>query len=124
MIQRVKMTVVDICFVFTFPVDGPEIAYFNSSQVVREGRNVTLDCSAEGNPEPIAEWTFQSQSKTIGMRETSLTISKVTSDNVGKYTCTARNDLGNITRTVSLTVESTSDAMSYEYVSALIEKWI
>ncbi|KAF4073716.1 hypothetical protein AMELA_G00246430 [Ameiurus melas] len=85
---------------------GPRIKPDNSSEVVEAGGDVSLSCTAEGNPEPEVRWSFQNHIKATGRRQTVLTISKAWLADAGVYTCTATNDLGNDTRTVSLTVES------------------
>lgn len=77
--------------------------------MVKEGEDVSLNCTADGNPEPEVKWHFKSQTKATGRRQTTLTISKASADDDGHYTCTATNDLGNVIRTVSLIVKSKSD---------------
>ncbi|KAF5908817.1 intercellular adhesion molecule 5 isoform X1, partial [Clarias magur] len=84
---------------------GPEIEPGNSSHVMQKGETVSLSCTAEGNPEPEVTWSFQSQTKATGRRQTTLTISEATFVDDGLYTCTAMNDLGNDTRTVKVHVE-------------------
>lgn len=80
--------------------------------MVIEGGDVSLNCTAEGNPEPEVEWRFQNQSKLSGKGQAMLTISTVSFDDGGEYTCTATNDLGSVTKTVLLTVERESDPSS------------
>ncbi|KAB5530702.1 hypothetical protein PHYPO_G00132430 [Pangasianodon hypophthalmus] len=84
---------------------GPEIGPDNSTEVVKEGGAVSLSCTAEGNPEPEVTWSFQSKTRVTGRRQTTLTISEASLEDDGVYTCTATNDLGSDTRTVSLRVE-------------------
>ncbi|KAF4073719.1 hypothetical protein AMELA_G00246540 [Ameiurus melas] len=84
----------------------PRIKPDNPSEVVKAGGDVSLNCTAEGNPEPEVRWSFQNHIKATGRRQTVLTISKAWLAHTGEYTCTATNDLGKDTRTVSLTVES------------------
>ncbi|MCJ8746095.1 hypothetical protein PDJAM_G00137840 [Pangasius djambal] len=84
---------------------SPEIWPDNSTEVVKEGGDVSLSCTAEGNPEPEVTWSFQSKTTVTERRQTTLTISEASLDDDGVYTCTATNDLGRDTRTVSLRVE-------------------
>uniref|UniRef100_A0AAR2K8A6 Ig-like domain-containing protein n=1 Tax=Pygocentrus nattereri TaxID=42514 RepID=A0AAR2K8A6_PYGNA len=84
---------------------GPEIESGDESVEVYEGRDVTLPCTAEGNPEPEVKWSFNNQSKTTGGRQTTLTISGATPADGGEYTCTATNTFGSQTRRVFLVVK-------------------
>ncbi|KAL7826835.1 hypothetical protein AOLI_G00320440 [Acnodon oligacanthus] len=96
---------------------GPEIESGDESVEVYEGRNVTLPCTAEGNPEPNIIWSFNNQSKTTGGRQTTLTISGATFDDGGEYTCTALNTIGSRTRRVLLVVKEIPDRVSISTVS-------
>lgn len=96
----------------TSSIDGPEIQPLGHSEVVKVGKDVSLTCTAEGNPVPVVKWSFQNQNKTTGRRQTILTIFKATSADAGEYTCTATNDFGNVTRTVTLSVTSKSDVIA------------
>ncbi|KAL7883643.1 hypothetical protein SRHO_G00013010, partial [Serrasalmus rhombeus] len=96
---------------------GPEIESGDESVEVYEGRNVTLPCTAEGNPEPEVKWSFNNQSKTTGGRQTTLTISGATSADGGEYTCTATNTVGSQTRRVFLVVKEIPDRVYISIVN-------
>ncbi|XP_047663748.1 hemicentin-1-like isoform X3 [Tachysurus fulvidraco] len=87
---------------------GPEIQPVTPSEVVKAGNDLSLSCTAEGNPEPQVRWSFQNQTKATGRRQAILNLSKTKSADAGEYLCTASNELGSKTRTVSLTVEESN----------------
>uniref|UniRef100_A0A8C8DL68 Ig-like domain-containing protein n=1 Tax=Oryzias sinensis TaxID=183150 RepID=A0A8C8DL68_9TELE len=77
----------------------------NTSEEIIPGQNMTLDCSAEGNPEPETHWNYTSAENlhmaTVG-RHKIMTITRATSTNAGHYICVASNKLGRVTRSVLL----------------------
>uniref|UniRef100_A0A3B3H9V8 Ig-like domain-containing protein n=1 Tax=Oryzias latipes TaxID=8090 RepID=A0A3B3H9V8_ORYLA len=83
----------------------PEFNQGNTSEEIIPGQNMTLDCSAEGNPEPETHWNFTSAENlhmaTVG-RHKIMTITRATSTNAGHYICVASNKLGRVTRSVLL----------------------
>ncbi|XP_053349183.1 cell adhesion molecule 4-like isoform X2 [Clarias gariepinus] len=83
----------------------PEIEAGKATEVVMEGEAVSLICTAGGNPEPEVTWSFHSQTKATGRRKTTFTIWNTTLADDGVYTCTATNELGSDTRTVSVQVQ-------------------
>ncbi|XP_053468821.1 hemicentin-2 [Ictalurus furcatus] len=85
-----------------------EIQLDEPSQVVTVGNDVSLSCTAEGNPEPEVTWSFQNQSKTTGRRQITLNIAKAKATDAGEYTCTASNKLGRNTKIATLTVQESN----------------
>lgn len=90
-----------------FPsTDPPEFNQGNTSEKIIPGQNMTLDCSADGNPKPETHWNYTSAENlhvaTVG-RHKIMTITRATSTNAGKYVCVASNKLGMETRFVLLT---------------------
>ncbi|XP_047006410.1 hemicentin-2 isoform X1 [Ictalurus punctatus] len=85
-----------------------EIQLDKPSQVVNVGTDVSLSCTAEGNPEPEVTWSFQNQSKTTGRRQITLNVAKAKATDAGEYTCTASNKLGRNTKIVTLTVQESN----------------
>ncbi|XP_074553255.1 uncharacterized protein LOC141809915 [Halichoeres trimaculatus] len=72
---------------------------------VNTGENVTLHCSAGGNPPPKIHWEYVSAvnvKETTGGRHVNITITGATSTNVGVYKCNATNDIGSVTRSVTV----------------------
>uniref|UniRef100_A0AAR2K4T8 Ig-like domain-containing protein n=1 Tax=Pygocentrus nattereri TaxID=42514 RepID=A0AAR2K4T8_PYGNA len=96
---------------------GPEIESGDESVEVYEGRDVTLSCTTEGNPEPEVKWSFNNQSKTTGGRQTTLTISGATPADGGEYTCTATNTFGSQTKRIFLVVKEIPDRVSISFVN-------
>uniref|UniRef100_A0A8C6L0Q1 Ig-like domain-containing protein n=1 Tax=Nothobranchius furzeri TaxID=105023 RepID=A0A8C6L0Q1_NOTFU len=68
-------------------------------------RDVTFDCSAEGNPDPEIKWIYKpahNLKETTEGRQKIITVTAATSTNAGFYICVATNKVGNVTRTVTL----------------------
>lgn len=53
-----------------------------------EGKEVTLTCDVEGNPEPEIIWTHEGTDTVLGVGR-DLTIKNLTIDHTGRYTCRA-----------------------------------
>ncbi|KAI5620893.1 intercellular adhesion molecule 5 precursor, partial [Silurus asotus] len=83
---------------------GPEI-HLAKTLEVKTGNDVSLNCTAIGNPEPEVRWTFRGQFKTNGSRQAILKITNAKSDHGGQYTCNATNKLGSKTATVLLKIK-------------------
>jgi len=66
--------------------------------VVKKGTEVTLECSASGNPVPTVTWTRDNdllpEGTYSGQNRHSYTISNVDRFHAGKYTCRAANGVG------------------------------
>lgn len=76
-------------------------------QVVLEGSNLTLDCSATGNPTPNITWRKDGSSAVLHQGETYIIVN-VTRHAAGDYICTAWNGMGsqkNVTATVHVHCE-------------------
>lgn len=110
--------------VWTFSIDAPKIKQDIQSETVNESEAVYLNCIADGNPVPQVMWIFKNQTMATGSQQNTLMISKVTGNDAGEYTCTAENDLGFDTRTVSLKVESKSDVIDVNEIQRICaSKW-
>jgi len=77
--------------------------------VVNESGTASFQCEAEGNPEPKVAWLKQNSSLPADKRVVSsrgeLVITDVTSKDKGRYTCVARNVLGEVTSSATLSVQ-------------------
>ena len=91
--------------------DAPEFKEGNYTKDVILGENVTLTCSAEGNPAPEIHWKYKdipNVIQTTWRRQRNINITKATSTNAGVYNCTATNKVGAVTRAVRVAVKGTS----------------
>ena len=75
---------------------------------VNRGENVTIDCSAEGNPVPEIHFKYSpalNVKNTTWGRQKRISITGATSTNAGVYSCVAINEVGNGTLSVTLTIK-------------------
>ncbi|CAL4067055.1 unnamed protein product, partial [Meganyctiphanes norvegica] len=72
------------------------------TQHVEQGKSVTLECAAEGNPTPIITWSKQGGHMPSGQPEEegiSITLQEVDRYDEGTYICTASNGIGESSKT-------------------------
>ncbi|KAL9952583.1 hypothetical protein ACROYT_G039854 [Oculina patagonica] len=90
-------------------ISAPSIVAPPMSMVVNETGTASFQCEAEGNPKPKVTWLKQNSSlvadKRVVPSRGGLMITDVTSQDEGKYTCVARNILGEMTSSASLSVQ-------------------
>jgi len=90
-------------------ISAPSIVAPPMSMVVNESGTASFQCQADGNPQPKVTWLKQNSSLAADKRVVSsrggLMITDVTSQDEGMYTCVARNILGEITSSATLTVQ-------------------
>ncbi|CDQ97100.1 unnamed protein product [Oncorhynchus mykiss] len=74
-----------------------------------KGEELVLECIAEGFPTPVIEWTKRTEKlpkranlKNYGKR---LTINNIEEEDDGKYTCEARNSVGDTVHYFNVMVE-------------------
>jgi len=77
--------------------------------VVNESGTASFQCEAEGNPQPKVTWLKQNFSlaadKRVVPSSGGMMITAVTSQDEGMYTCVARNILGEVTSSATLSVQ-------------------
>ena len=87
----------------------PSIVVPPMSMVVNESGTASFQCEVEGNPEPEITWLKQNSSlladKRVVPSRSGLMITDVTSQDKGRYTCVARNILGEVTSSATLSVQ-------------------
>ena len=93
-------------------ISAPSIVSPPVSMVVNETGIASLQCEVKGNPAPKVTWLKQNSSisplnKRIVQSRGRLMIQDVTSQDGGVYTCRARNILGVMISSASLTVQGT-----------------
>ena len=89
-------------------------AFSGDGQEVLEGGTAMFNCSLEGVPQPSVNWLFNGASLSSGDKYaimstatfSSLTISNVSPDDEGSYTCNATNDRGSDSMSGNLQVLS------------------
>ena len=90
-------------------ISAPSIVSSPVSMVVKETGIAPLQCEVKGNPTPQVTWMKQNSSlpldKRIIQSRGGLMIRDVTSQDGGVYTCRARNILGVMTSSATLTVQ-------------------
>ena len=90
-------------------ISGPSIVSPPSSIVVNETGIASLQCEVKGNPIPQVTWLKENSRLTADKRivqtRGGLMIRDVTSQDGGVYTCKARNILGVVTSSATLTVQ-------------------
>ncbi|XP_078354372.1 roundabout homolog 1-like [Oculina patagonica] len=87
----------------------PKIASHPLSNIIKEGRNVTLSCNTDGNPVPTISWTRngdpvdENKNSRVSFTENKkqLTIINVNRTDSGEYRCVANNSVGNDTSNVA-----------------------
>ena len=90
-------------------ISVPSIVSPPVSMVVNETGTASLQCEVNGNPAPQVTWLKQNSSlladKRIVQSRGGLMITDLTSQDSGKYTCVARNILGVMTSSATLTIQ-------------------
>ena len=98
-------------------ISAPSIVSPPISMVVNESGTASFQCEAEGNPKPKVTWLKQNSSLPADKRVVSsrggLMITNVTSENEGMYTCVARNILGEMALSATLTVQGVKKIIHY-----------
>ncbi|XP_053085753.1 vascular cell adhesion protein 1 isoform X2 [Pangasianodon hypophthalmus] len=89
----------------------------NEALSVTEGKPLMLTCSADGNPSPHYDWTLLNNTTISNF---SIHISSVRKEDQGQYICTAYNDVGQATRTVTVTVIAGHNPHFIYYIVAII----
>ena len=100
------MSVEYILFLYSSPV-GPQLSLSSNRLIAKEKQNVTLACTATGQPQPSITW-----SKAVGslpedrtaVKNRALTIYEATRNDGGTYICKAENILGSATGTAQLVI--------------------
>jgi len=90
-------------------ISAPSIVSPPVSMVVNQTGIASLQCEVKGNPKPQVTWLKQNSSlradKRIVQSRGGLLIIDVTSQDGGMYTCEAKNILGVMTSSATLTVQ-------------------
>nr|XP_036214818.1 peroxidasin isoform X2 [Bactrocera oleae] len=93
-----------------FECNLPEIILAPENQLVIAGKSITLECDADGEPDPVIKWYFNGKPLTTDERRmldnenTELNINNVIKNDAGIYTCIAQNYNGNVSIQANVTV--------------------
>ena len=102
-------------------ISGPSIVSPPGSTVINETGTASFQCEVKGNPEPQVTWMKHNSSLILSKRvvqsRAGLMIRDVTSKDNGIYTCEARNILGHVTSSASLTVQGKVDCWQQYFAS-------
>ena len=74
--------------------DEPSVTIQHSSTTVTEGKNVTLSCSATGEPVPAFAWIRTSTREVLSNKKEHM-ITAIKRNESGRYECLAWNGIGN-----------------------------
>ena len=92
-----------------FFTDPPQIKLLSKALFAEEGQNVSIACTATGQPQPSITWSKAFGSLPKGRADVlsgNLTIYNVTKEDRGTYICKAKNILRSTTDSAQLTVVS------------------
>lgn len=94
---------------FPLLLGAPIITLEPIGTVVDAGTTVVVNCQAEGEPEPMIEWTQHARPLLANERFStlsngSLRITSAQKEDTAEYECVARNLLGSVLVSVALTV--------------------
>ncbi|XP_029014988.1 hemicentin-1-like isoform X2 [Betta splendens] len=87
---------------------APTFTQGNHSEDISLGGDVTIGCHAEGNPHPAIHWVYppaDNVKEATWGRQSNITIQQATSTNAGQYICVATNELGKVTRLVTVAIK-------------------
>lgn len=72
------------------------------------GENLTLECSADGNPPPLLRWEKHPLAANVNVstrgRHSYIHVTQATSSNAGLYSCIATNEVGTVSKNVTLMI--------------------
>ena len=97
MFALVSYLLILVSFVFCC-LDAPEITHISAPHILSRPEMLTLNCTADGNPEPNITWTRLSNGETVNMP---LTVTGKKYEEV--YRCTASNEIGTVFKDTSVT---------------------
>ena len=98
-------------YIIIFWEVAPQILLSSKTKLAEEKQNVTIACTATGQPQPVITW-YKSKSdgalapRRKGKMNVALTIYNVTKKDRGTYICKVENILGSVSDTVLLMVFS------------------
>ena len=96
-------------YIIIFSIVAPQILLSSKTKLGEEKQNVSIACTATGQPQPDITWSKSDGAlvpRRKGKMNVALTIYNVTKKDRGTYICKAENILGSVSDTVLLMVFS------------------
>ena len=107
--DRAVAKVIHVVYVISFSTVTPQILLSSKTKLAEERQNVTIACTATGQPQPSITWSKSVGTLPKGRNDVingALTIYNVSKKDRGIYMCKAENILGSVSDTVLLMVYS------------------
>ena len=109
---------------YFFSVVSPIIQLFGPNKPIKEGDSAKLICKiVKGVPEPQVSWFKNGNPLPKEMNTTLLSITNVTNEDEGRYTCKAENSGGFTNDSKYVTVESKLYKLQLTFISQLISNF-
>lgn len=102
----------------SYATDGPKMPVISGPTIIASGSNLTLRCSAESWPQSNYTWYFGGL---MVAESQEYKLASLHLNNSGNYSCSARNDITNITKMVTkeITVIGKIISLSVSYFRPL-----
>ena len=94
--------VLSILLLISFCIEPAYVISITDDQTATNGSTVTIECTAGGTPSVFTYEWMKNGVTIVGETGSSLTISSVTSSDIGEYKCTPSNSFGSTNSSSSI----------------------